>query len=35
MCAERPKDWDRYIGPLLFAYKEVKHGSLGCSHFEL
>jgi len=24
MCAEKPKDLDRYIGPLLFAYKEVK-----------
>ena len=26
MCAEKPKDWDRYIGP-LFAYSEVKQDS--------
>jgi len=35
MCAEKPKDWDRYIGPLLFAYREVKQDSLGYSPFEL
>jgi len=35
MCAENPKDWVRYIGPLLFAYREVKHDSLGYSPFEL
>ena len=35
MCAEKPKDWDRYIGPLLFAYREVKQDSLGYSLFEL
>jgi len=35
MCAEKRKDWDRYIGPLLFAYREVKQDSLGYSHFEL
>ena len=29
MCAEKPKDWDRYVGPLLFAYREVKQDSLG------
>ena len=22
MCAEKPKDWDRYIGPLSFAYRK-------------
>ena len=31
MWAEKPKDWDRYIGPLLFAYREVKQDSLGYS----
>ena len=23
LCAEKPRDWDRYIGPLLFAYRET------------
>lgn len=22
MCIERPRDWDGYINPLLFAYRE-------------
>jgi len=35
MCAEKPKDWDRYTGPLLFAYREVKQDSVGYSPFEL
>ena len=35
MCAKKPKDWDRYVGPLLFAYREVKQDSLGYSPFEL
>ena len=35
MCAERPKDWDKYIDPLLFAYREAPQGSLGFSLFEL
>ncbi|XP_064651627.1 uncharacterized protein LOC135502607 [Lineus longissimus] len=35
MCAERPKDWDRYINPLLFAYREVPQDSTGFSPFEL
>ena len=35
MCAERPKDWDKYIDPLLFAYREVPQESLGFSPFEL
>ena len=29
MCIERPKDWDRYLKPLLFAYRECPHASLG------
>ena len=24
MCAEKPKNWDRYTGPLLFAYREER-----------
>jgi len=35
MCAEKPKDWDRYVAPLLFAYREVRQDSLGYSPFEL
>ncbi|XP_042148104.1 uncharacterized protein LOC120842647 [Ixodes scapularis] len=35
MCQERPKDWDRYLGPILFAYREVPQESLGFSPFEL
>ena len=35
MCAEKLKDWDRYINPLLFAYREVRQESLGYAPFEL
>lgn len=35
MSTERPKDWDRYIPSLLFAYREVPQESLGFSPFEL
>ncbi|XP_041482248.1 uncharacterized protein LOC121429309 [Lytechinus variegatus] len=35
MCQECPKDWDRYLPALLFAYREVPHESLGYSPFEL
>ncbi len=35
MCAEKPKDWDRYIAPLLFAYREAPQESTGFSPFEL
>ncbi|XP_060070261.1 uncharacterized protein LOC132550238 [Ylistrum balloti] len=35
ITAERPKDWDRFINPLLFAYREVPQESLGFSPFEL
>ncbi|XP_064475154.1 uncharacterized protein LOC135389103 [Ornithodoros turicata] len=34
-CQERPKDWDRYLEALLFAYREVPQESLGFSPFEL
>lgn len=27
MCAEKPKDWDKYINALLFAYREVPQES--------
>ncbi|XP_038052264.1 uncharacterized protein LOC119724977 [Patiria miniata] len=35
MSTERPKDWDRYFGALLFAYREAPQASLGFSPFEL
>ena len=35
MCAERPKDWDRYLPAFLFAYREVPQESLGFAPFEL
>ena len=35
LCAERPKDWDRYLPAVLFAYREVPQASTGFSPFEL
>ena len=35
LCVEKPRDWDRYIGPLLFAYRETPQSSLGFAPFEL
>ena len=35
MCAERPKDWDKYLPALLFAIGKVLQESLGFSPFEL
>jgi hypothetical protein len=35
LCQEKPKQWDRYIPALLFAYREAKSESLGFSPFEL
>jgi len=35
LCVEKPKDWDRYIEPVLFAYREGPQESLGFSPFEL
>lgn len=32
---EPPRSWDRYLAPLLFAYREVPQSSLGFSPFEL
>lgn len=33
LCAEKPKQWDRYIDPLLFAYREAPQDNLGFSSF--
>lgn len=35
MCAKRPKDWDKFIDPLLFVYREAPQKSLGFSTFKL
>ncbi|XP_076031045.1 uncharacterized protein LOC143019237 [Oratosquilla oratoria] len=35
MAAEQPKEWPRFIAPLLFAYREVPQASLQLSPFEL
>ena len=35
MCDEKPRDWDRYVNPLLFAYRETPQESTGFSPFEL
>ncbi|KAL5020579.1 hypothetical protein ScPMuIL_003471, partial [Solemya velum] len=35
LCAEKPKDWDRYLSAVLFAYREVPQESLGFSPFEM
>ena len=35
MCAERPKDWDKYLPALLFELREVPQESLGFPLFEL
>jgi hypothetical protein len=32
---EKPQDWDRYLDPILFAYREVPQESTGYSPFEL
>lgn len=35
LCVEKPKQWDRCIDPLYFAYREAPQDSLGFSPFEL
>jgi len=35
MCAEHPKDWDKYLNPMLFAYRETPQESLGFAPFDL
>ena len=35
MCAECPKDWDKYLPALLFAVREIPQESLEFSPFEL
>ncbi|XP_072164343.1 uncharacterized protein [Diadema setosum] len=35
MCEEQPREWDRYLDSLLFAYRETPHDSTGFAPFEL
>jgi len=35
MCEDQPREWDRYIPALLFAYRDSEKESLGFSPFEL
>ncbi|XP_069189858.1 uncharacterized protein [Procambarus clarkii] len=35
MCIEQPKEWPRYINPLLFAYREVPQASTRFTPFNL
>ena len=35
LCGEQPRQWHRYIEPLLFAYREVPQEATGFSPFEL
>ena len=35
MCAEQPRQWDRYLPALMFAIRETPNSSLGFSPFEL
>ena len=35
MCAEQPREWDRYLPAVLFAYREVPQASTGFSPFEM
>ena len=35
LCIDHPKDWDRYIPAVLFAYREVPQESMRFSPFEL
>lgn len=35
MCQEKPRQWNRYLTPLSFAYREVPPRSLGYSPFTL
>ena len=35
LCQEKPKDWNRYLSAILFAYREVPEAPTGFSPFEL
>jgi len=35
VAAEKPKDWHRYLGPLMFAMHDTPQDSTGFTRFEL
>ena len=35
LCSEEPEKWDKFLAPLLFAYREVPQESTGFAPFEL
>ena len=35
MASEQPRMWDRYLNPILFAYRAAEHKSMGFSPFQL
>lgn len=35
LCLDRPKDWDRYLGPVLFAFRDAPQESLNFTPFEM
>ena len=35
LCHEQPRQWHRFIHPLLFAYREARQEATGFSPFEL
>ncbi|XP_025116167.1 uncharacterized protein LOC112577326 [Pomacea canaliculata] len=35
LCRDQPRQWDRYVNALLFAYREVTQEATGFSPFEL
>ena len=35
VAAEKPKDWYRYLGPLMFAVRDTPQDSMGFTPFEL
>ena len=35
LCNEQPREWHRFVNPLLFAYKEAPWEAIGFSPFEL
>ena len=35
LCNEQPRQWHRFVNPLLFAYREVSQEATGFSLFEL
>jgi len=35
IVAEKPRDWHRYVGPLMFAVRDILQDSTGFTPFEL